>query len=200
MGTACSAGICDKEDDRKEKEGGLDHQITSVEQRVHSGTLMNIPNIEEEEIDQLFMGEGKDKISTQQSSPDNKRGLVDPDYFSEEELIVYKKLHRTELLDRVCKIGPTPRVWKEGDHIGSGSYGEVVMGLDQANGTLMAVKKVHIQSKKGRSQSKIEALEQEISMYEKLSHKNIVGYLGSELTSNYFNIFLEYVEGMISLL
>lgn len=200
MGTACSAGICDKEDDRKEKEGGLDHQNTSVEQRVPSGILINIPNIEEEEIDQLFVGEGKDKISTQQSSPDSKRGLVDPDYFSEEELIAYKKLHRTELLDRVCKIGPTPRVWKEGDHIGSGSYGEVVMGLDQANGTLMAVKKVHIQSKKGRSQSKIEALEQEISIYEKLSHKNIVGYLGSELTSNYFNIFLEYVEGMISLL
>lgn len=195
MGAACAAGVCDKTDDRRKNSQDQENKVDYSNHRPSAHSIANIPNIDEEEMDQFLVGDSKEKVTTQQNSPEVKRSLVDPDYFSPEELLAYQKLHKREMMDRACRIGPTPRIWKEGDHIGSGSYGEVVMGLDQATGTLMAVKKVHIQSKKGRSHSKIEALEQEITMYENLSHKNIVGYLGSELTSNSFNIFLEYVEG-----
>jgi mitogen-activated protein kinase kinase kinase len=46
-----------------------------------------------------------------------------------------------------------------------------------------------------RRKAMVEALQREIQLLKELEHTNIVRYLGSESTSNYLNIFLEYVPG-----
>jgi serine/threonine protein kinase len=162
----------------------------------HAGGFETAPGLLGLQNDDEMSDKDKDKgANTLMESPLAK-GSIDPTYFSADELAYYEKEKRKEFgNDFLLKPQRSKIVWKQGDHIGSGSYGEVMMGLDQVTGTLMAVKKVRIEEMSGRNKSKIEALEQEISMYERLSHRNIVGYLGYEKTKNYFNIFLEYVEG-----
>ena len=142
----------------------------------------------------------KEKLLIQNNSSDRNKG-TDLTYFSPDEIRYYERRNETDLIvKKSLRSGPSKIIWKEGDHIGSGSYGDVVMGLDKFTGTLMAVKKVHVEEMRGKNKTKTEALEQEISMYNRLSHKNIVGYLGCEKTKDSFNIFLEYIEGTFKLI
>lgn len=202
MGAACGSLVCGKAELDKRKKSSEQDNIDHITPQLNSGET--VPGdagggIEIKEIDHYCNSSDKEKQLTQHNSPVNK-GPTDPTYFSVEELRYYEKLKRNETTrDSLLKPLQAKIVWKQGDHLGSGSYGDVVMGLNQITGTLMAVKKVRIEEMSGRNKSKIEALEQEISMYERLSHKNIVGYLGYEKTKNFFNIFLEYVEGSLCL-
>jgi hypothetical protein len=126
--------------------------------------------------------------------PDFKM-VMDDDYFTKNELEDYRRTRKFEDVFGQIEDKPAPIVWTEGDFIGSGSYGTVVVGLDKTTGTLMAVKKVTAAEMKGKNKSKAEALRKEIAILKTLSHKNIVRYLGSEMSAKSFNIFLEYVEG-----
>lgn len=203
MGAACGSLVCGKAElNNRKKSSEHDNTDQTGPQQSSGETVPGYGGggIEIREIDPDCFSSDKDKLMTQHNSPVN-RGPTDPTYFSVEELAYYEKLKRKEISrDSILKPQVAKIVWKQGDHLGSGSYGDVVMGLNQITGTLMAVKKVRIEEMSYRNQSKIEALEQEISMYERLSHKNIVGYLGYEKTKNFFNIFLEYVEGSMALL
>lgn len=199
MGAACGSLICGK-DQRDKNKAARDNYLDTNGQHLNSGETVagdGHGNLDLKELEQDFNLSEKDKNPTLQSSPVN-RGPTDPTYFSVEELAYYEKQKRKEIAhEDLIRPRRTNIVWREGDHLGSGSHGEVVMGLNQSTGNLMAVKKVRIEEMSGRNKSKIEALEQEISMYERLSHKNIVGYLGYERSRNCFNIFLEYVEGSL---
>eukprot|EP00349_Pseudokeronopsis_sp_Brazil_P010341 CAMPEP_0202978524 /NCGR_PEP_ID=MMETSP1396-20130829/84909_1 /ASSEMBLY_ACC=CAM_ASM_000872 /TAXON_ID= /ORGANISM="Pseudokeronopsis sp., Strain Brazil" /LENGTH=70 /DNA_ID=CAMNT_0049717509 /DNA_START=845 /DNA_END=1057 /DNA_ORIENTATION=- len=62
--------------------------------------------------------------------------------------------------------------------------------------TLFAVKKLQIVfMNSGIDKEVINRLKKEIAIYRKLNHENVVKYLGSEIISNQFCIYLEYVAG-----
>lgn len=91
--------------------------------------------------------------------------------------------------------------WMKGALIGQGSFGCVYLALHAITGELLAVKQVETPSPGANSQndarkkSMIEALKREISLLRELRHPNIVQYLGCSSSTEYLNIFLEYVPG-----
>ncbi|KAJ1335155.1 mitogen-activated protein kinase kinase kinase [Microdochium nivale] len=91
--------------------------------------------------------------------------------------------------------------WMKGALIGQGSFGSVYLALHAITGELLAVKQVEAPSpgansaNDNRKKSMIEALKREISLLRDLRHANIVQYLGCGSSSEYLNIFLEYVPG-----
>ncbi|KZT42049.1 Pkinase-domain-containing protein [Sistotremastrum suecicum HHB10207 ss-3] len=89
--------------------------------------------------------------------------------------------------------------WHKGALIGSGSFGQVYLGMDAQHGLLMAVKQVELPTgasqNEERKKSMLTALEREIELLKELQHDNIVQYLDSSIDDTYLNIFLEYVPG-----
>lgn len=91
--------------------------------------------------------------------------------------------------------------WMKGALIGQGSFGSVYLALHAVTGELLAVKQVETPSpganstSDARKKSMIDALKREISLLRDLQHPNIVQYLGASSSSDYLNIFLEYVPG-----
>lgn len=91
--------------------------------------------------------------------------------------------------------------WMKGAMIGQGSFGCVYLALHAVTGELLAVKQVETPSpgannqSDSRKKSMIEALKREISLLRDLRHPNIVQYLGCSSSSDFLNIFLEYVPG-----
>lgn len=91
--------------------------------------------------------------------------------------------------------------WMKGALIGQGSFGSVYLALHAVTGELLAVKQVEAPAPGANSQndtrkkSMIEALKREISLLRDLRHPNIVQYLGCSSSSDFLNIFLEYVPG-----
>ena len=83
--------------------------------------------------------------------------------------------------------------WTKGQLIGQGAFGKVYMGLSGTTGQIIAVKQVPLHNAKAKSQ--ITPLESEIKIMEKLTHPNIVHYLGSERVEDTFNVIMEYVPG-----
>jgi mitogen-activated protein kinase kinase kinase len=74
--------------------------------------------------------------------------------------------------------------WIRGALIGSGSFGNVYLGMDAQRGLLMAVKQVELKGSsysEERKRSMLNALEREIELLKTLQHENIVQYLGKEL-------------------
>ncbi|KAI1879423.1 hypothetical protein JX265_002377 [Neoarthrinium moseri] len=91
--------------------------------------------------------------------------------------------------------------WMKGALIGQGSFGCVYLALHAVTGELLAVKQVEAPSPgansatDARKKSMIEALKREIGLLRDLQHPNIVQYLGCSSSTEYLNIFLEYVPG-----
>ncbi|EGV64468.1 Pkinase-domain-containing protein [Yamadazyma tenuis ATCC 10573] len=89
-----------------------------------------------------------------------------------------------------------PKNWLKGARIGSGSFGTVYLGMSPFTGELMAVKQVSLNNSQPESQNlMVEALQHEMLLLKNLNHKNIVRYLGSSISEEHLNIFLEYVPG-----
>ena len=90
------------------------------------------------------------------------------------------------------------RFWTKSDLLGCGSFGKAFMALDHQRGEIFVVKQVPlIKDAKGKQlfTEQITAIRREIRHLSKLSHPNIVRYLGSSKTTNHLNIFLEYMSG-----
>lgn len=91
--------------------------------------------------------------------------------------------------------------WMKGALIGKGSFGSVYLALHAVTGELLAVKQVQMPEpgatgqSETRKRSMIEALNREMNLLRDLRHPNIVQYLGCSSSSDYLNIFLEYVPG-----
>jgi len=86
--------------------------------------------------------------------------------------------------------------WKRGRLLGSGAFGQVYLALDLASGAEFAVKQVEIHSEAGsESLKECKALEREVSTLQQLNHRRIVCYYGTERTSTFLAIFMEYVPG-----
>lgn len=89
-----------------------------------------------------------------------------------------------------------PINWLKGARIGSGSFGTVYLGMSPFTGELMAVKQVSLtQNQSELQKSMVEALQHEMTLLKSLNHENIVRYLGSSISEEHLNIFLEYVPG-----
>ena len=75
--------------------------------------------------------------------------------------------------------------WMRGALIGAGSFGQVYLGMNSTNGSLMAVKQVELPTgnshNEERKKSMLSALEREIELLKVMSHENIVQYLGKLL-------------------
>eukprot|EP00271_Cylindrocystis_brebissonii_P003197 TRINITY_DN13955_c0_g1_i1.p1 TRINITY_DN13955_c0_g1~~TRINITY_DN13955_c0_g1_i1.p1 ORF type:complete len:1657 (-),score=354.72 TRINITY_DN13955_c0_g1_i1:709-5679(-) len=86
--------------------------------------------------------------------------------------------------------------WTRGELLGEGAYGKVFAGLNQTTGEIMAVKQLKLAEGDDKSQH-MQALEREISLYRKMRHKHIVGYIDMErdVTSGSLYVFLEFVSG-----
>mmetsp|Transcript_7745 Transcript_7745/g.20633 ORF Transcript_7745/g.20633 Transcript_7745/m.20633 type:complete len:601 (-) Transcript_7745:579-2381(-) len=94
--------------------------------------------------------------------------------------------------------GPSmPVSWKMGDSVGSGSFGNVYLGLNNDTGELLAIKSVSLMDDSGNSQRQeaLEQLEHEVSLLSGLDHPNVVRYVGTMREGASLLIFLEYVPG-----
>ncbi|BEJ11717.1 hypothetical protein CspHIS471_0201770 [Cutaneotrichosporon sp. HIS471] len=100
--------------------------------------------------------------------------------------------------DNIDEHPPTTR-WIKCKLIGSGSYGRVYLGLNEATGDFMAIKQAqlpHIEpGQSNRIRSAVKSLRKEISLLKDLYQAHIVSYLGCEESTEYISIFLEYVPG-----
>ena len=89
-----------------------------------------------------------------------------------------------------------PSSWIKGTLIGQGSFGSVVLGMNQLTGELMAVKQVDLprtnndRELTSRKNTMLDALQREIALLRDLQHDNIVQYLGSNSDGTHLNIFL----------
>eukprot|EP01084_Bolivina_argentea_P207312 353726_1 len=94
------------------------------------------------------------------------------------------------------------RTWSKGHLLGFGSFGKVYKALDRNSYRTFVVKQVElIKDIKGNNIyiENIESIKNEVRTLSKLSHPNVVRYLGSSSTKNHLNIFLEYMaDGSIA--
>ncbi len=81
-------------------------------------------------------------------------------------------------------------MWKRGEVLGSGSFGQVFSGINLATGERMAVKEVVLGSGK-RQLEQARALQQEVRVLSALHHPNIIQYYGTEFAKDRLRIFLE---------
>ena len=133
----------------------------------------------------------------------------DEGYYDEAERRMLEQQHPTLLGSSSPSPCSTPAnmaamEWKKGDMLGRGAYGTVFMGLNQFSGELMAVKEVQMVPNNGivRQQNGVrgadqyvQSLESEIAVLSKLSHPNIVKYIGTQRDDKNLYIFLEFISG-----
>lgn len=88
--------------------------------------------------------------------------------------------------------------WKRGDRIGGGSSADVYLGLCVDTGTLMAVKEIPLPCLTGRPggrATKIASMQRELNLLQKVQHRHVIKFLGSELRSKKLCLFTEYLSG-----
>ncbi|XP_010928554.1 mitogen-activated protein kinase kinase kinase NPK1 [Elaeis guineensis] len=98
----------------------------------------------------------------------------------------------------VAEDSSPPIRWRKGELIGYGAFGQVYMGMNLDSGELLAVKQVLIGNNgasRAKAQAHIRELEEEVKLLKKLSHPNIVRYLGTVREEETLNILLEFVSG-----
>eukprot|EP01083_Nonionella_stella_P047962 128454_1 len=150
----------------------------------------------------------QNKIENDETNHTNATSLIqnkiDDGYYDETERKLLEHTSRTAKYTVEEQSFIDAMEWKKGDMIGRGAYGTVYMGLNQSSGELMAVKEVQIVPNKGvvkkqngvRSADQyVQSLESEIAVLSKLSHKNIVKYIGTQRDDKNLYILLEYVSG-----
>ena len=76
-----------------------------------------------------------------------------------------------------------------GDMIGEGSFARVFRAVDASTGSILAVKQIETGA------ADTAAIEKEVGILTKLSHPNLVRYLGAQRVGDKLNICLEYCNG-----
>jgi len=85
--------------------------------------------------------------------------------------------------------------WRQGELLGSGSFGKVYAGQDASTGQIFAVKVARIRPRDGMDQTFCAKLQDELKICRDLRHPNIVSCLGHAYDRGRLEIFLEYVAG-----
>ena len=108
------------------------------------------------------------------------------------ELVREMEQRKEELIAASAAVDTASKIcFKKGDVLGAGSFGQVFLGLNEANGELLAVKEVDC-SRAG--EAAIRDLESEIKMLQLLRHPNIVAYYGVQRHSG-VSVLVEYCAG-----
>jgi hypothetical protein len=95
----------------------------------------------------------------------------------------------------VSKVGLTAMPWTRGSLLGEGGYGRVFECLDD-DGRICAAKVVALRPGDDERARVAQAeIEREVEMMKRLSHPNIVRYIGTERDAKELIIFLELVPG-----
>ena len=136
-----------------------------------------------------------EKIEISQSLGELHDKIVEPSgysYFSETD----RKVLSMKYLDKELTEIMNPSKWQTSEIIGQGSFGRVLFAANSDTGELMAMKQIPIVGFSFLSgQERIKELETEVEILSKLSHQNIVRYLGTRKDEDYLMIFMEYVAG-----
>ena len=85
--------------------------------------------------------------------------------------------------------------WKKGKLLGSGTFGQVYLGLNSEGDQMCAIREVKVIADDSELKECLRKLNQEMCILNQLSHPNIVQYYGSELSSETFSLYLEFVNG-----
>ena len=91
-----------------------------------------------------------------------------------------------------------PEYWEKGCLLGRGSFGEVYLYTNKKTTLSIAVKRVGFDSSDTNVRSFLKALENEVNLLKKLSHKHIVRYLGHTKSNEEdftTSVCLEFVSG-----
>ena len=88
----------------------------------------------------------------------------------------------------------TPINWQLGDYIAQGTSGAVYQGLNMDSGAIIAVKVYHLGSS-GMTDTDLVSFKNEIALMRRLTHENIVKYLGAESREGALQILMEFVSG-----
>ena len=81
--------------------------------------------------------------------------------------------------------------WRRGKLLGSGAHGSVYTAIDSVTGRQMAVKVIPYKER----DKNISDFEREITALSILSHKHIVKYIRTDISSRHINILMEYIPG-----
>ena len=76
-----------------------------------------------------------------------------------------------------------------------GAYGIVYKGLNMETGQFLAAKLIRLSELQNKSSVGVENFCQEIELYQKLEHDNIVPYLGAKQDEEDIYIYMEYMPG-----
>eukprot|EP01062_Namystynia_karyoxenos_P020079 TRINITY_DN17596_c0_g1_i1.p1 TRINITY_DN17596_c0_g1~~TRINITY_DN17596_c0_g1_i1.p1 ORF type:complete len:534 (+),score=124.60 TRINITY_DN17596_c0_g1_i1:78-1679(+) len=79
--------------------------------------------------------------------------------------------------------------------IGKGSFASVFRGLNEETNEIVAVKEVVLVGDQGSVRRQVAQISREIALMQRLSHENIVRYLGACREGPHLLIYLEYVSG-----
>ncbi|KAK3672617.1 ATP binding [Recurvomyces mirabilis] len=100
---------------------------------------------------------------------------------------------------------PAPGVrrikWLKRGLLGQGSFGEVWSAINAHDGNVFAVKVIKIPDQSSASHaSRYQSLKREVNILDKISHPNIVEFIGSqpdEHTTNEYHIFMSLADGSV---
>jgi serine/threonine protein kinase len=131
------------------------------------------------------------KISSIRNTAD-LTASVPGQYFSEpEEMSLFSK-HMSDVFLLPKKVSH----YQVSECIGQGSFGKVLLGVNEDTGELIAIKRVPmIELCPESAHQSIMQIKEEVKILSRLNHKNIVRYYGMETTTSSLNIFMEYIAG-----
>ena len=113
--------------------------------------------------------------------------------------LLAEKFTRDEIREALpfeeCKIP-----WRQaadGGSLGSGSFGQVYLALDEDSGSLLAVKEIELpEMGMGESRKRgLRSLQREVGLLATLKHENIVIYKGVQQSAEKLYILMEYLPG-----
>ena len=86
--------------------------------------------------------------------------------------------------------------WQRGQLLGEGSFGRVLMALDEHSGELQAVKEIPLgPASSPQAEQAASQLQEELRLLQQLRHQNVVDYAGYQRLDHCLCIFLRYVSG-----
>lgn len=171
------AGLGDESGDGTGSEAASTGRYDISDETVDGGSLRS-EIIEEEDED---AEDDDDEAENDEEEEDEEEEDEDEDEDVEDEEAADLDVPQTV----TAKAKKSTFRWVRGALIGAGSFGQVYLGMNAANGSFMAVKQVELPTghshNEERKKSMLSALEREIELLKEIQHENIVQYLGKIL-------------------
>lgn len=138
-------------------------------------------------LERIIESSSSSNVNMPFTSAGRGRGSNNINHSSMPNLMISKPRRKNKVVSWIAD-----NKWVKGEKIGQGSFGEVFQGMND-KGKLFAVKVLNMAGKT----SEVSSLSDEIELMRDLSHKNIVGYIGTmvDTINGVVSIFQEWVPG-----